>query len=388
MFVFEQWAQASHPIFVQFSWITNVVGGLIVVLAAFMVLAKKRTQRKSWSFGTKSVWALFVFAFLSIAWSETPATGLGLWAAKFPYLLTALILVPWIVKGERDLMPVYRIFLVVSLILTAVIYTTTQWDVRRIVLGGSSGEIVGNPLEVATLAGVLMVVAVLYAEGKLVSVWSVLRICAILVGTLVIIRSGSRGQMLAFILVASTVAPLKYKFMNPKFVISAIFVLTIAAVTMNYAIQEYWQEDGRWKGEQVAHDTGGRLLFSKTLITQWFDKSSAIVVGLGNSSSYDLIGIYGHNVTVEILTEEGFVGFLFYFSFLFWLLYMGLKRIRDAKLAPAERDTIYIAAAVFLYFFILSFKQGSLIGAHVLFMSGIVLSELVKRRSGSASDGR
>ena len=66
MFVFEQWAQASHPIFVQFSWITNVVGGLIVVLAAFMVLAKKRTQRKSWSFGTKSVWALFVFAFLSI----------------------------------------------------------------------------------------------------------------------------------------------------------------------------------------------------------------------------------------------------------------------------------------------------------------------------------
>ncbi len=146
LFVFEQWAQAQNILFVKYSWLTNVIGGMIVLLAAGIRYFKGAEHRSNWSFGALIIWALFCFALLSVSWSENPSAGLAIWKSQAPPLILALIVVPWIVRDTKDLMPVYQSFLV-GLVLTALIYTTTEWTGRTVVLGDGLEVLKGNPLE-------------------------------------------------------------------------------------------------------------------------------------------------------------------------------------------------------------------------------------------------
>ena len=379
MFVFEQWAQANHILFLKKSWVTNVLIGVIVLLGALRQYTRRGHRLEKWSFGTKTIWTLFLFAFVSIGWSVNPQTGIDIWQEKFPYLLTALFLVPWILKGEGDLVIVYRDFIIVAFVLIAVIFMTTDWSIRRIVLASEWVEVVGNPLEVATLAGLLMVVAVFFATSKATGMWGVFGLAALVLGTVVIVRTGSRGQMIAALLVIATLLPIKLRLTSVKFVVASIFLAFAAITAMNLAVEQYWKGMKRWDQELALQDIASRLSQSTKLLADWWNDLAAIAVGFGNSASFDLIGYYPHIVSVEILAEEGVIGLVLFIMFLSWLSVMFLRKIKDRAIAENERTTLFIAAAVFLYFFLLSFKQGSLVGSQMLFMSGIVLSGLVRR---------
>ena len=119
----------------------------------------------------------------------------------------------------------------------------------------------------------------------------------------------------------------------------------------------------------------GRLEQALILVHHWYGSPETILFGLGNSASFDprVLGMYPHFVPLEILAEEGLVGFL---AFLLILFVTGqnvahcLRAIRDA---PSERPLLAALAAMFLYALLLALKQGSLLNNLELFMFAILI---------------
>ena len=105
-------------------------------------------------------------------------------------------------------------------------------------------------------------------------------------------------------------------------------------------------------------------MVTRLLSAWWGGGSLTILTGLGNSAAFDprIIGFYPHILPLEILAEEGLVGFLMFMAILvigakeFWSAY------RIVKDSPEERETLVTFSAMFTYAFLLSLKQGSLIG--------------------------
>ena len=383
LFVFEQWAQANHRFFLEHGTLTNMLGGVIVLCAFFVRYFKGPERSEGWSGGAIAIWALFAFAFISVAWSANFETGLALWNSKIPYLGMALLLVPWIVKESKDLMPTYQNLLIVSFVLTGLVYFTTDWTYRGVAIAeGARLQVTrGNPLEVATVGGVLVIVAVLFSKHRLFGFWGLVRLAAIILGVIVTVRTGTRGQLIASFLVVFVMMLVKNKLTSPKSLVAASFVAIVLASTINFAINHYWG-DARWGSDVATQDMSGRLDMSLFMLSSWLNAANpfTIFVGLGNSSGQDLMGVYPHNVMVEILTEEGLIGFSLIIFLLIRLFSSYLERSRRQQLPADDRQAHYIAIALFLYFFILTFKQGSLLTSHAFFMSAMILSDLLNRK--------
>jgi hypothetical protein len=100
-----------------------------------------------------------------------------------------------------------------------------------------------------------------------------------------------------------------------------------------------------------------------------------ILFGLGNSASYDphIIGMYSHIVPLEVLAEEGIIGFG---------LFLSIRSINQAykyvKNDQEYRGLLATISATFLFSFILSLKQGNMFGSLDLFMIAIILGKFEK----------
>ena len=128
----------------------------------------------------------------------------------------------------------------------------------------------------------------------------------------------------------------------------------------------------------MATDFFGRMEMAQTMLWTWINDPFAILFGLGNSSSFHIVGVYPHIVPIEILTEEGFIGFAVYisivmmaFSSIWWL-------IRWSGLNRELRDLVANYGAMMLYMFMLSLKQGSAIGSLVMFFFFVACCKLAK----------
>jgi hypothetical protein len=97
--------------------------------------------------------------------------------------------------------------------------------------------------------------------------------------------------------------------------------------------------------------------------------------GLGSSASFDpaILGFYPHNVPMEILAEEGLIGFgLFAYLFFLTLQYIR-KHISLSSRDSGGRYAVAIFSAGALFMFLHSLKSSSLIGSSYLFMIFVVL---------------
>ena len=104
MFGLEQWGQATTPFFAQHHTVTNYLIGGILVLALMVQGAKKGFSLLA---GYPPVgWltlALFLYAFASAQWAPRSDISLDLWASRWPYLITIVVLSPLLITQSRDL---------------------------------------------------------------------------------------------------------------------------------------------------------------------------------------------------------------------------------------------------------------------------------------------
>ena len=378
MFGLEQWGQATTTFFAQHHTATNLLIGGILILALLVQGAKKGFSMLA---GYPTVgWltlALFLYAFASVQWAPRSDISLGLWATRWPYVATFIALSPLLITQARDLRAANIGLLISGGLLTVLLLFFVKWEYRKIVMGHD----MGNPLAVASMAGLVVLIAVLADPWPDSRWWFPLKWLLVGLCLALIVRSGSRGQLLGTILISVACWTVSRRLANVKhFAVLGLAVVFLGGAT-GWAIQEYssgqsyGSHGSRWNQQSAEEDVSGRLNNALLLLRLAYSSPETILMGLGNSASYDprILGIYPHFVPLEVLAEEGLIGFGLYLSILYCSMRSGLRCFRIVADKPSERLLLGGLMGLYLFTFLLSLKQGSLLGNLEFFMLSIIL---------------
>jgi hypothetical protein len=166
-----------------------------------------------------------------------------------------------------------------------------------------------------------------------------------------------------------------------QFVILGLVVVFLGGAT-SWAIQEYSSEQvygahgSRWNEKYAEEDVSGRMNNAMRLVRLAYESPETVLLGLGNSASYDphILGIYPHFVPLEVLAEEGLIGFGLYAMILYLSLRAAFRSFRIIANVPRERLLLGGLVGLYMFTLLLSFKQGSLLANSEFFMLSIILA--------------
>src|SRR4029077_14036120 len=165
-----------------------------------------------------------------------------------------------------------------------------------------------------------------------------------------------------------------------QFVILGLVVTFLGGAT-SWAIQEYSSQQSysaygsRWSEQSAQEDISGRLNNAMFLVRLAYESPETVLIGLGNSASYDprILGIYPHFVPLEVLAEEGLIGFGLYAMIIYFSLRAAFRSFRVVANVPRERLLLGGFVGLYMFTLLLSLKQGSLLGNLEFFMLSIIL---------------
>lgn len=383
MFGLEQWGQATTTFFAQHHTATNLfIGGILVLALLVHGVRKGATLFSDYPPVGWLILLLFLYAFASAQWAPRADLSLGLWASRWPYVVTIIILSPLLITHPPDLRSANIGFLAIGGLLTMLLLFLVKWDHRRIVLDHD----LGNPLAVSSMAGMVAIVAVLADPWPKSKLWFPIKWVLVGLCLALVVRSGSRGQLLGTILISVACWPISRQMANMRqYLLLGIFIVFIGAAT-GWAVQEYSSEQtynshgGRWSEASAQEDVSGRLNNAVYLVGLAFQSPESIMIGLGNSASYDprILGIYPHFVPFEVLAEEGLIGFSLYLTVLLSTMRTCYRGFRSPPLNPQDRAMFGALVGLFLFTLLLSLKQGSLLLNLEPFMLAIILERFTR----------
>lgn len=378
MYGLEQWAQASSPYFVNHGKLINLVTGLLVVTALTVKFFRNDLHAGKYPATGWASLALYGVAVASFFWTGYRSGWVERMDLMFPYIITVAILMPMLVYDIRDLRTGLYYMLIVGSVLAVLLALTVTWTYRGIELKGAVGT-KGNPLAVASMGGYVCIIAALMNFRGISRVWQLLRWPVMAFGFYLPIVSGSRGQLIALVPVIGLLIPMSRRFTNWKGAVATIFGLGLFAVIV-VAGYSMFATGERWSGEElVAGYSETRLYAAKVVLGKWISSGPiAWLIGMGNSASFNpaVLGNKPHFMAVEVLTEEGLVGFAL-LGTLVWLAARSVFRIyRFVKNDPDLRGVLAAATGVLLFELIISCKQGSLLFNTYIFAFAIILGRV------------
>jgi hypothetical protein len=381
MFGLEQWGQATTPFFAQHQTVTNIILGGLLALA--LVIQFFRHGFNLFSGYPGVGWltiVLFLYAFLSAQWAPRADLSFKLWASAWPYVVTLVVLSPLVIANPADMVYANKALLLIGGLLTPLLLFLVKWEGRQIMLGQESG----NPLVVAVMAGMVALVAILADPWKGNKLWLPIKWILVALCLALIVRSGSRGQLFSVLLVALLCWPLSHGLSSAKQFGVLAFLVAFIGLTTNYALSEFWAQQeayyaggNRWSEKAMEGAMSGRFHDAIALVQLCYREPGSILFGLGNSAAFDprILGIYPHFVPLEILAEEGLIGFTLFCAVLVATAHHVIRCHRDLHAVPEHRPVFAALLALFLFTLFLSLKQGSLLGNLEPFMFAILLGK-------------
>lgn len=382
LFGLKQWGASAHPWLAQHGAFTNIAIGCVVLAA--LALQTFRGECVLCRMG-KSYWAVFAlyaYALLSLFWTPRPDLAFGtVWLHDYPLIVTAVFLAPLTVKNLDGLRTTLIALAVTGGLLMVVMLLFGKWGNRGLItLSVSLLDRETNPLAIAGLAGCVAAAAMFAPVRNLKWLVWLPRLAVLAVCLVVVVRSGSRGQLIAASLAIVAMLPVAYRasrFTGLAAIVIAVVVLGGAVV---YGVSEFIQAgDARWTQSLAARDALGRWHATQRLISVWSDSGAgAMLLGLGNSASFDprIIGFYPHNIPLEVLGEEGLIGAVLYI-YVLWVAVSGLWRAWQAVQGrPEARGVVAAVGAAFTFTFLISLKEGNMIGSCYFFLFAILLGRM------------
>lgn len=382
MFAIEEWSQGSNPFFLRYHALTNLLIGVFVLLGLVAQFFRRNLFSGISLKLTLWIILLFAYAFMSVAWSPRPDLSMEVWGAHSAYVLTEIVLAPLLLCRQADFRDAMGTIAILGSVLTLLLLYTVKWEYRYIVFAYQGDNVIhGNPLVPAQVAGCALF-AVLFAKPRRLRLiwplvkWSIIGFCLLLM-----VRTGSRGQVLGAVIAMMAAWPVAVRMKNAGSYLSIVLGVAVVLGICYEAYESYWMTRenrglaDRWGGEGMGKDISGRLDSAFILLGHWADNPLAVFLGLGNSASYDpkILGIYPHFVPLEILGEEGLIGF----GLFLWIMYLSLRNIRagfkEISTDESLRRTFGTYFAIFVYLFILSLKQGNMLGNVLMFTFLIVM---------------
>lgn len=237
------------------------------------------------------------------------------------------------------------------------------------------------------MAGMVALVAILGNPWPTSKIWQVLRWGVVALCLILVVRAGARGQLLGVLIVTVACWPISRRIKNFSQVLLMFVIIGFLTAIIGFGLQEFWGKQSsyyaggsRWSEQAMQGAMSGRLEQAFHLVRLWYGSPETLLFGLGNSASFDphVLGMYPHFVPLEVLAEEGLVGFVTLLLILTLTLRNIVRSYRRIEDMPVERTILAVLAAIFFYAFLLALKQGSLLGNLELFMFGIIIGKYEK----------
>ncbi|MBL9150607.1 MAG: hypothetical protein JNM94_18120 [Phycisphaerae bacterium] len=386
MFPLEQLVQANSPFFVTQSSLFNIMCGCLAVVALMGHLAR-RPDGLAGAINPTSIFivSLFCFGALSVLWSLNP-----LWAAEIvrngtPYAIVLILMAPLLVYDMPESVRLMKAVMVIGIMIAAQLMLNPNLELytSRLVLGLNATQ-KSNPLAIGTLGGTLFVIGMMtnFSQQRF---WTLVRAAAVFSGLGLALLSGSRGQVMAAIIVVVCMYPMSRRIPDIKrFATTVIGFVVVAAVA--YAAMKFFigrDNEERWSSESLLYGGSGRLENAVDLIAAYLSRPQSYLTGLGYYS-FEVIPNrggdgYSHVMLADALGELGIVGLILYvgaFSTAGICAYKLFQRFRED---PIERGFVATLSALLAYAFLLQNKQGTLFGIDQGWVYALILARLEYR---------
>lgn len=390
LFALDQWGFALASGYLPSSAFTNYLAAGMTAFAIIILFMFGKPHRLLSGPAFWLVLTLFTYAFVSTSWVPVPDKAMALWAVSFQYLIVFLLGAPLLVQDIEDLEVPMRALLLLGTPFIFCLNFMLEWGYRGFIV---NGEVTRLPLALAQFGGYMMILGALF--GPKHGYWVVLRIAAVVLGALLIIKTGARGQFISAVLCGAVLFGLGRSGFSPiKLVLATAFAAVFVVIAYFGAIS-YMKSDptlqataGRWSIDRLTEDYGERsirVLRIEAMLDAWKDSPGTMIIGLGNSASYDPnitdctspVGCYPHNLPIEILTEEGLIGFAIYFGLIFYVGMAAVRAISDPDIDDDHKAALKVLFAFMIFELILSLKQGSLLGNWRFFLFAILLDRSI-----------
>jgi len=385
----KQWGQSSTQLFSQYREVANFAVFVICLLGVLRAAARRscvfcHPPATAWL-----VLAMYVYAFVSILWAPDTRTSLEQWIQSAPYLVTIPLLAPLLVEDPEDLRAAFRATALAGASLCILALAFGHWGDRGLVLFGHQAyqddfnlyRYETNPLALSTMAGTVFLICTLSLGRASGILMRLLALATIPVALIVILKSGSRGQLVATGLGVLAALPIAFKPKDGKSVGTLIAVGAVVLLLVWLGASFVNLTGSRWTNTQGAsEDVAGRVSMAQTLLGASTSHLWTTLFGLGNSSAFQVVGYYPHITALEVLAEEGVVGTVIYFAILIAAL-LSIKRASSFALSDSQRCGLAVVAGLFVFELVISWKQGSLLFSAYVFAYAIMLSRLANRLS-------
>jgi len=390
LFALDQWGSALGGGLIPPGAFTNF---LVAGLTAFAVVVLFVFGRPNRFLNGPAFWlvcTLYVYAFVSIMWVSVPDKALAIWSVNFQYLVVFLLAAPLLIQETDDLEVPMQALLLLGTPFIFCINFLLDWGYRGFVV---DGEVVRLPLALAQFGGYIMIVGALFGPKQ--GFWTLIRIAAVLLGALLIIKTGARGQFISAMLCCAVMFGLGRSNFSPMRLLLVSAIASVFVAIAYVGAISYMKSDpalqataGRWSIDRLFEDYGERsirVLRIEAMIEAWQDSPGTMLIGLGNSASYDpnitgctsLVGCYPHNLPVEILTEEGLIGLALFLAIILYVSVISIRAISDPSIDNERKNALRVMFAFMVFELILSFKQASLLANWRLFLFAILADRAV-----------
>lgn len=387
MFIVEQWAISGSYFFSRNQSLINVVVGLLAVQALGLSLFKGKAKLNLQPKIAWAIYGLFGLSLVSGFWTISPAVWFGWWSQQWPYIIVVIVISPLLISNLKEIKFNLLLILLISALFMLLLLTTREWSVRGIMypykIRGAvlSSVDASTPLSISSLAGWAVLIAMLIdlPFKRIVNIF--IRTMLVVLGLAFVLKTSTRGQLLAAIFCLIVFMPFAIDIRKAKAVVAYLFSMIFVGIILNLLFAAF-TNTLRWQSNNLVDGLYARVYPVVEVTSAWLssDNPMHLFVGMGNSASYhpDIYGFYPHFVAIEVLVEEGVLGFTLFCIAIFTAYYSAAKLWYQYMNDSYVRRIIVTLAALVTFDLLISCKQGNLMVTHTLFVFVILTAKAVK----------
>jgi hypothetical protein len=367
----------------------NISIGVVVLGALLRMFLSMPGALRGWLNSTSvSVVLLFVWSIVTLAWSPGRDSGFGIVLSQFPYFLLMAVASPMLIQVPEDVVRAMAVALSVGVFLALIAVASPEFSSYQGRLSFEFGAGVrSNTLAIGELGGTVLILAACMRRGLPVGLGTLLRMLGVVLGILLALKSGARGQFFIAVAVAITFVPVAAPVRSIVGFIGAaigIGVVAFMAIYLGSTLEGFAAR--RFSLEEMLYGSSSAVSRASNLVVlvrAWGSDPFAIFMGLGYNAfstlSEGLGDPYSHILFADALCELGFPGAVLLGTAVvtgcrsaFWLTRASLDQ-------PSSRAGIASAVALLAYQVLLVNKQGALWEVATLFPLLIIMTRLWNR---------
>jgi hypothetical protein len=385
LFPFKQALQASSGFFLSYYYIPNLVVVGIATVSLLRSLATSQAPMRGYL--TMAFWAtitVYTWSVVSLVWTPSYGAAADFVSENLPYLLLYVFLAPALVEGVESARKFVRLLLWLSAVVAAVILVNPTFSSQSGRMGIKiTASLQSNPLAIGELGGMMIIMAVLVRPSSATLATNAVRLTTFILGVLLGLQSGSRGQMLFSVMLAILFVPLAKRVRSIFGFFGTAAGMAVVGAAVLLLAQSVLEGQGlkRWESDSVQESIWIRFANATDLLAAWAASPPAWLFGLGLNAFSSLGQVqayqgYSHNMTIDILAELGLPIFVVFMGLWFrtyrsaaWLVKRFSEDIEYRSVAAA-------LMALVAFEFLLANKQGMLWVTSNLFMWALILNRV------------